>query len=704
MPSSGFTITSFPQTQAALNANSTYSNYYADSSGTANTVTVSTGTGIVFTFIAGQMLQIKVANSNTGAATLSVNGTSANLVLPIGAAQLAGGELQAGGIYTVLYDGTNWQLIGAVAYPPTPAELAATVSVPFPTFPPGDIRRYGASSTQTAANNVTYIQAALNANAGYGPVIVPGGTYTLDSRITAPANTTLVLQNGATLSWSATLGNGSHFPASQSTPATPGLEVMGSSFALSGSGSIVGPFTGGSANGAQIGIFSQGGSLSGAYSGFYIGPGIEISGWAGQGVTTQFVNDVRIIGCKLYNCGYAGFLNVCGIQSVVHWNEVYGISPGISGNCYGISHTTDSLAFSGAGRGDSTPMCFAADVAFNYIHDITLWSGIAFAGGYDSRIHHNAIYNCCQGINATYAPTIRNGVTTGTYGGENFTIDNNIVTLYERDSDSTTGVTGLPLGIVANGGANVYVNGITVDHNVIVGYGNSAGPPTAYAMQCVYALNATLQGNSLRGWQGYGLYLAYMDGQVRGNHFDALGSSMAGSACIYAATNVTADITGNKHRIPSGTAAQYGAYVNNSADPRYLLADNDFDSASVSPYGQAGGQLQATQMRGQSDLAPTIAVTGSPSTISVSAAGFAPQVRVSLGNSAAVTISGISGSWVGQVIVLHAATTNAVTISDGTSFKLSGGTWASGQYYTLTLLCLAASGIQFVELGRSANT
>ena len=156
MPSSGFTITSFPQTQAALNANSTYSNYYADSSGTANTVTVSTGTGIVFTFIAGQMLQIKVANSNTGAATLSVNGTSANLVLPIGAAQLAGGELQAGGIYTVLYDGTNWQLIGAVAYPPTPAELAATVSVPFPTFPPGDIRRYGASSTQTAANNVTY--------------------------------------------------------------------------------------------------------------------------------------------------------------------------------------------------------------------------------------------------------------------------------------------------------------------------------------------------------------------------------------------------------------------------------------------------------------------------------------------------------------------------------------------------------------------
>jgi hypothetical protein len=46
MPSSGFTITTFAQAQAALNANSTYSNYYADSSGTANTVTVTTGTGI----------------------------------------------------------------------------------------------------------------------------------------------------------------------------------------------------------------------------------------------------------------------------------------------------------------------------------------------------------------------------------------------------------------------------------------------------------------------------------------------------------------------------------------------------------------------------------------------------------------------------------------------------------------------------------
>src|SRR5579863_5644037 len=132
MPSSGFTITTFAQAQAALNANSTYSNYYADSSGTANTVTVTTGTGIVFTFTAGQMLQIKVAYTNTGATMLSVNGTSANVVLPIGAAKLAGGELQSGGIYTVLYDGTNWQLIGAVAYPPTSAEVAAAVSILFP--------------------------------------------------------------------------------------------------------------------------------------------------------------------------------------------------------------------------------------------------------------------------------------------------------------------------------------------------------------------------------------------------------------------------------------------------------------------------------------------------------------------------------------------------------------------------------------------
>jgi hypothetical protein len=223
-------------------------------------------------------------------------------------------------------------------------------------------------------------------------------------------------------------------------------------------------------------------------------------------------------------------------------------------------------------------------------------------------------------------------------------------------------------------------------------------------MQCQNALNATIQGNSFRGWQGYGLYLANVDGQVRGNHFDALGASMTGSACIYAATNVTADITDNKHRILSGTAAQYGAYINNNADPRYLLADNDFDSASVAAYGQAGSQLQATQMRGQSDLIPTIAFTGTLTTIDISAAGLAPEVRVSLGNSGPVAITSIIPRVVGQTIVLHAATTNAVTVSDGTAFKLSGTTWVSSQYYTLTLLCVSATGVQFIELGRSANT
>jgi len=80
-------------------------------------------TGDHYAFIVGGGL------TPTGATTLSVNGLGAKNVV-IGASALVGGEMQAGQVALVYYDGTSFQLIGARRIPAetyvTPANPAQT--------------------------------------------------------------------------------------------------------------------------------------------------------------------------------------------------------------------------------------------------------------------------------------------------------------------------------------------------------------------------------------------------------------------------------------------------------------------------------------------------------------------------------------------------------------------------------------------------
>jgi len=62
--------------------------------------------------VAGTMLALKALNANTGASTLNVAAT-AYPIKKNGTAALTGGEIAAGQIVTVVYDGANFQLQGA---------------------------------------------------------------------------------------------------------------------------------------------------------------------------------------------------------------------------------------------------------------------------------------------------------------------------------------------------------------------------------------------------------------------------------------------------------------------------------------------------------------------------------------------------------------------------------------------------------------
>ncbi len=84
---------------------------YAADTGSANAYAVTLSPAP--TIVAGSLVVFKAANANTGASTLAVNGGAATAIKKQGSTALASGDIAAGQIVTVVYDGTNFQLSAA---------------------------------------------------------------------------------------------------------------------------------------------------------------------------------------------------------------------------------------------------------------------------------------------------------------------------------------------------------------------------------------------------------------------------------------------------------------------------------------------------------------------------------------------------------------------------------------------------------------
>ena len=84
--------------------------YCPDTSVSANTITCSTTTTFP-TLAAGQVIRVKVANTNTGATTIAVSGGASKNVTKFGTTALASGNLVAASVYLFAYDGTEWQVL-----------------------------------------------------------------------------------------------------------------------------------------------------------------------------------------------------------------------------------------------------------------------------------------------------------------------------------------------------------------------------------------------------------------------------------------------------------------------------------------------------------------------------------------------------------------------------------------------------------------
>lgn len=107
----------FTQITNALNDLNNYSNYIVDS-GTANAIVCNFPSGITTSTIsAGCPITFKASNANTGSTTLLVQVNSSTILAATtikneDGSNLTGAEFRVGGIYTVVYNGTNWILSG----------------------------------------------------------------------------------------------------------------------------------------------------------------------------------------------------------------------------------------------------------------------------------------------------------------------------------------------------------------------------------------------------------------------------------------------------------------------------------------------------------------------------------------------------------------------------------------------------------------
>lgn len=66
----------------------------------------------VIALYAGLRVTVKFSVSNTGASTLNVSGLGAKPIVKAGGSALTSGNLKASGVYTLVYDGTSFQLQG----------------------------------------------------------------------------------------------------------------------------------------------------------------------------------------------------------------------------------------------------------------------------------------------------------------------------------------------------------------------------------------------------------------------------------------------------------------------------------------------------------------------------------------------------------------------------------------------------------------
>jgi len=411
-------------------------------------------------------------------------------------------------------------IVGQALWPQTPQELAAGVTPPSITTRLGMRCVTGFLNDSGATDNTSALQAALNANANAYPVIIPAGGYAnLTARVTAPAGTHIIMQEGSSLVWSATTATGTPLLGSATRP---GIEILGDAFIIEGKGTLIGPSVG-IYTPNECGILRIGTSAAARGVGVIIRD-IGLSQWGAYGAVLQFIEGIEVISTVSQGNGYMGYGFLSCQRGRVQRNKIYNIGPGTSSNMYGLSCNHDSTNYNTdpnvtfAPRRTVNPFCIDFDVSFNEVYSIN-WLGLDAHGGYELNYHDNKVYDCYIGIQIASSSG-----DAANYAGENNAIcDNEIyATQINGNASTTSGHSGLQFGITVNGGSVLTHRAVRVIGNTIVGCGDTSGAGgLGYSIQASNVQDGVILGNVIRNWYSIGFYGTVFDGTISNNMLNA---------------------------------------------------------------------------------------------------------------------------------------------------------------------------------------
>ena len=155
----------------------------------AGTNTITASLPAPFTaYATGQKFHFIAAATNTGAVTINIGGVGAKSVTKQGTSALVAGDLIASAAYEVVYDGTQFQVVGAGVYAASGANADISAlnfagGVTTTTQPPGDNSTKVATTAFVQAASITQIQP-ISASVNAGALTITASALALDFRST----------------------------------------------------------------------------------------------------------------------------------------------------------------------------------------------------------------------------------------------------------------------------------------------------------------------------------------------------------------------------------------------------------------------------------------------------------------------------------------------------------------------------------------
>lgn len=398
------------------------------------------------------------------------------------------------------------------------------------------VKDFGAVGNGIADDTVA-IQAALNS--GAKNILVLAGTYLVTSTLVVPASVNISAYEAT-------------FNAASIT-----AEV----FRFTNGGGIRGGTINGPGNASYVAtsmaVKASGTNNAPSAPTFISSPTVEdvtIDGFGAYGVFLAYVNQPRVINCRITDIGYAGVGGVSCNDGIFSGNYVANVSPGTApGDAYGIFVDRNN------GTSEtSDPRSYRCVIDRNIISNVVATGGnngqgIDTHAGVDFTISNNIVLNCEVGIFVTSSVV---GAAQA-LGPKNVTVIGNVV-----KSTLRVGYGIQVAGAISGGSVIDYAESITVSGNTVTGHG-IAGDSTSAAIRLQATKNVIVNGNTVDASSCNGIQLNSdnlsfsVTDNVISNPFD---NSYAAPSCVQVlASNNRGTISGNTFVYNNGALGTYVA-------------------------------------------------------------------------------------------------------------------------------------------------